>query len=72
MTFERETIAAIATGLTDSGIGIIRISGSDAVKQETACFALLREKLCWSMGNLIGCIMDILWKKLGRCCSLEG
>lgn len=29
---ERETIAAIATGLTDSGIGIIRISGDDAIK----------------------------------------
>ena len=38
MTFERETIAAIATGLTDSGIGIIRISGSDAVKTGTSLF----------------------------------
>ena len=29
--FQNNTIAAIATGLTDSGIGIIRISGEDAV-----------------------------------------
>ena len=29
---ERETIAAIATGLVDSGIGIIRISGREAVE----------------------------------------
>ena len=28
---ERETIAAIATGVTDSGIGIIRISGNHAI-----------------------------------------
>lgn len=26
-----DTIAAIATGMTSSGIGIIRISGSDAI-----------------------------------------
>ena len=31
-----ETIAAIATGLTDSGIGIVRISGPDA-------FAVIRK-----------------------------
>ena len=30
--YENETIAAIATGLTDSGIGIIRISGENAGK----------------------------------------
>lgn len=36
--FERETIAAIATGLTDSGIGIIRISGEDAVKTGNVLF----------------------------------
>ena len=30
--FRKETIAAIATGLSDSGIGIIRISGDEAVK----------------------------------------
>ena len=29
--FQESTIAAIATGLTDSGIGIIRISGPDAI-----------------------------------------
>lgn len=35
---ERETIAAIATGLTDSGIGIIRISGDDAIKVGNCLF----------------------------------
>ena len=30
--FDKETIAAIATGLSESGIGIIRISGKDAVE----------------------------------------
>lgn len=30
--YENETIAAIATGLTDSGIGIIRISGENAIE----------------------------------------
>lgn len=30
--YENETIAAIATGLTDSGIGIIRISGENATE----------------------------------------
>ncbi len=29
---ENDTIAAIATGLTNSGIGIVRISGEDAIK----------------------------------------
>lgn len=29
--YQKDTIAAIATGMTDSGIGIIRISGKDAV-----------------------------------------
>jgi len=32
MLMERDTIAAIATGMTDSGIGIIRISGQNAVE----------------------------------------
>lgn len=30
--FKKETIAAVATGLTDSGIGIIRISGENAIR----------------------------------------
>lgn len=32
MRFETETIAAIATAMSNSGIGIIRISGDDAIK----------------------------------------
>lgn len=37
---ERDTIAAIATGLTDSGIGIIRISGSKAIEIGDRIFRL--------------------------------
>lgn len=29
--FEKETIAAISTGITNSGIGIVRMSGKDAI-----------------------------------------
>ena len=32
MTFNNETIAAVATALNDSGIGIIRVSGDDAIE----------------------------------------
>lgn len=38
--FEKDTIAAIATGLTDSGIGIIRISGPGAVEVGDGLFRL--------------------------------
>lgn len=34
----RETIAAIATALSDSGIGIVRISGEDAISIADSCF----------------------------------
>ena len=30
--FRNDTIAAISTGMTNSGIGVVRISGEDAVK----------------------------------------
>ena len=30
--YEKETIAAIATALSDSGIGIVRIRGSEALE----------------------------------------
>ena len=36
--YQNSTIAAIATGLTDSGIGIIRISGSEAVNVGNCMF----------------------------------
>ena len=35
---KKDTIVAIATGLTDSGIGIIRISGKEAVMVGNALF----------------------------------
>ena len=36
--YENKTIAAIATGLTDSGIGIIRISGENAIEVGNSLF----------------------------------
>lgn len=36
--YENETIAAIATGLTDSGIGIVRISGNNAIATGDSLF----------------------------------
>ncbi|MCD8067708.1 MAG: tRNA uridine-5-carboxymethylaminomethyl(34) synthesis GTPase MnmE, partial [Lachnospiraceae bacterium] len=32
MVFKTDTIAAISTGLSDSGIGIVRVSGEDAIR----------------------------------------
>ena len=32
MTFHNDTIAAIATAMSDSGIGIVRISGDEAIE----------------------------------------
>ena len=42
--FQNNTIAAIATGLTDSGIGIIRISGAEAVNVGNCMFRTPRGK----------------------------
>lgn len=42
---ETETIAAIASGLTQSGIGIIRISGPDAVAVADRVFSMKKRKL---------------------------
>lgn len=36
--YENKTIAAIATGLTDSGIGIVRISGENAIQVGNSLF----------------------------------
>ena len=41
---QRETIAAIATGLTDSGIGIIRISGENAIPVADKIFRSVKGK----------------------------
>ena len=30
--FQKDTIAAIATGMTNAGIGIIRVSGTEAIE----------------------------------------
>ena len=42
--FQESTIAAIATGLTDSGIGIIRISGPNAVNVGNCLFRTISGK----------------------------
>lgn len=43
----KDTIAAIATGMTDAGIGIVRISGTDAVEIGDRVFkAKSKKKLC--------------------------
>lgn len=39
--FQNSTIAAISTGLTDSGIGIVRISGPDAIAVGNCMFCTL-------------------------------
>ena len=39
--YEKETIAAIATALSDSGIGIVRISGSEALAAVGSTTALI-------------------------------
>lgn len=41
---QRETIAAIATGLTDSGIGIIRISGENSIHVADGIFRSVKGK----------------------------
>ena len=40
MRFETETIAAIATAMSNSGIGIIRISGDEAISIADKMFNL--------------------------------
>lgn len=41
-----DTIAAIATGLSNAGISIIRISGEDAIKIADRIFCAKRENFC--------------------------
>ncbi len=48
--FDKDTIAAIATGLTDSGIGIIRISGSKAAEIGDKVFRLPNGKRFFDRG----------------------
>ena len=48
--FDKDTIAAIATGLTDSGIGIIRISGSKAAEIGDRVFRLPSGKRFFNHG----------------------
>ena len=43
MRFETETIAAIATAMSNSGIGIIRISGDEAISIADKMFKSIKE-----------------------------
>ena len=42
MRFETETIAAIATAMSNSGIGIIRISGEEAISVTDKIFVSVK------------------------------
>lgn len=54
-----ETIAAIATGMGDSGIGIIRISGDTALQIVNQVFQPVnKKKINYEYGKLYRC----LWK----------
>ena len=56
-----DTIAAIATAMTNSGIGIIRISGEDAFTVIDRIYQSKNGKKKLSEEKAIPCIMDILW-----------
>ena len=43
MTFQNDTIAAIATAMSDSGIGIVRISGSEAIRVADQVFKSVKK-----------------------------
>ena len=50
----KDTIAAISTGMTDSGIGIVRISGEDAVEIADRVFHMKSgKKLCDQQSHTI-------------------
>lgn len=56
-SMKRETIAAISTGMTNAGIGIVRISGEDAFPPQTEYSA---EKKKYRNVKAIQYIMGIL------------
>ncbi len=51
-SMERETIAAISTGMTNAGIGIVRISGKDAFSAADRVFRG-KEKITECMSHTI-------------------
>ena len=55
MTYKTDTIAAISTGLSDSGIGIVRVSGEDAFQIVDRVFRSPKEgkKLAKVKGNTV-------------------
>lgn len=56
-----DTIAAIATGMTSSGIGIIRISGSDAFAVAEKIFRPHKKDKDFLNRRLIPFTMERLW-----------
>lgn len=61
-----DTIAAIATAMTNSGIGIIRISGEDAFTVIDRIYQSKNGKKKLQKKKAIPCIMDILWIYKGK------
>lgn len=57
---EMDTIAAIATGLSNAGISIIRISGKDAIGIVDLLFRAKKKISGWNMQKAILCIMEFL------------
>lgn len=62
MLYQKETIAAIATGMTNAGIGVIRISGEDAIRIANQVFRPKNKKRSLetipSYSALYGTIVD--------------
>lgn len=58
--YEKETIAAIATALSDSGIGIVRISGENAIYIVDSIFRSASGKKILTKVQSHRSIMDIL------------
>lgn len=54
-----DTIAAIATAVSDSGIGIIRISGGDAIEVADRIYLSKNQKKIFPVSEAIQFIMGI-------------
>lgn len=61
---QTDTIAAIATAVSDSGIGIIRISGSDALLVADKVYRSPKNQKSCHRQQAIPFIMDIYMMKM--------
>ena len=57
----KETIAAIATGMSNSGIGIVRISGEEAIDIIDKIFVPKKTNKKWPMLKVIQFITEELF-----------